>query len=96
MLFEEHIISLSIYSSLFILFFVLGTDEDHIDYCFDIYDLNSDGFISREEMLNMMKTALGRQGLEDDQDEGVKVLYELKISAQKKCMAFNVRVICRT
>ena len=50
-----------------------GNEDEHIQYCFDIYDLNSDGFISREEMLNMMKTSLGRQGLEEDQDEGVKV-----------------------
>lgn len=52
---------------------VPGTEEEHIQYCFDIYDLNNDGFITREEMLNMLKTALGRQGLEEDQDEGVKV-----------------------
>ena len=32
-----------------------------MQYCFDIYDLNGDGFITREEMLNMLKTALGRQ-----------------------------------
>ena len=55
-------------------YYLSGSEEEHIDYCFDIYDLNSDGFISREEMLNMMKTALGRQGLEEDQDEGVKVI----------------------
>ena len=60
-----------------------GTGEEHIDYCFDIYDLNNDGFISREEMLNMMKTALGRQGLEEDQDEGVKVRLILLLTQTK-------------
>lgn len=51
----------------------IGTDEEHITYCFDIYDLNGDGMISREEMLTMLKTSLGRQGLDEDPDEGVKV-----------------------
>ena len=50
-----------------------GNDEEHIGYCFDIYDLNGDGMISREEMLTMLKTSLGRQGLDEDPDEGVKV-----------------------
>ena len=52
---------------------LIGTDEEHITYCFDIYDLNGDGMISREEMLTMLKTSLGRQGLDEDPDEGVKV-----------------------
>ena len=52
---------------------LLGNDEEHIGYCFDIYDLNGDGMISREEMLTMLKTSLGRQGLDEDPDEGVKV-----------------------
>ena len=42
--------------------FKIGNEEEHIKYCFDIYDLNGDGMISREEMLNMLKTSLGRQG----------------------------------
>jgi Ca2+-binding EF-hand superfamily protein len=54
-------------------FFYKGNDEEHIGYCFDIYDLNGDGMISREEMLTMLKTSLGRQGLDEDPDEGVKV-----------------------
>ena len=51
----------------------LGTEEEHIRYCFDIYDLNGDGFISREEMLTMLKNSLGRQGMDEDPDDGVKV-----------------------
>jgi len=35
---------------------IAGNDEEHISYCFDIYDLNGDGMISREEMLTMLKT----------------------------------------
>ena len=51
----------------------LGNEEEHIRYCFDIYDLNGDGVITREEMLTMLKTSLGRQGMDEDPDEGVKV-----------------------
>ena len=43
--------------------------DQQIEYCFNIYDLNADGFISREEMLTMIKTCLVRQ----DVDKGVKV-----------------------
>ena len=52
---------------------ILGTEEEHTRYCFDIYDLNGDGVITREEMLTMLKTSLGRQGMDEDPDEGVKV-----------------------
>ena len=58
---------------------VLGNHEEHTKYCFDIYDLNGDGAISREEMLNMLKTSLGRQGLDDDPDEGVKDLIDMTL-----------------
>ena len=53
--------------------YFLGTEEEHTRYCFDIYDLNGDGVITREEMLTMLKTSLGRQGMDEDPDEGVKV-----------------------
>ena len=53
--------------------YILGTEEEHTRYCFDIYDLNGDGVITREEMLTMLKTSLGRQGMDEDPDEGVKV-----------------------
>ena len=53
--------------------------DQQIEYCFNIYDLNADGFISREEMLTMLKTCLVRQGLEEDGDEGVKDLIEMTL-----------------
>ena len=56
-----------------------GTIDEQIEYCFSIYDLNADGFISREEMLTMLKTCLVRQGLEEDGDEGVKDLIEMTL-----------------
>merc|ERR1712080_338455 len=31
--------------------FLKGSEDEQIKYCFTIYDLNGDGYISREEML---------------------------------------------
>ena len=61
-----------------------GTEEEHRRYCFDIYDLNGDGMISREEMLTMLKTSLGRQGLDEDPDEGVKDLIDMTLKKLDK------------
>ena len=53
-----------------------GTTDEQTNYCFSIYDLNDDGYISKEEMLTMMKTCLVKQGgNEDDGEEGVKVTH---------------------
>jgi len=73
---EEWILGLSV--------FMKGNEEEHIQYCFDIYDLNGDGMISREEMLNMLKTSLGRQGLDEDPDEGVKDLIDMTLKKLDK------------
>ncbi|KAA0710419.1 EF-hand calcium-binding domain-containing protein 1 [Triplophysa tibetana] len=50
--------------------FLRGTLEEKIKYCFDVYDLNGDGYISREEMFHMLKDSLIRQPTEEDPDEG--------------------------
>ena len=63
---------------------VVGSEEEHTRYCFDIYDLNGDGMISREEMLTMLKTSLGRQGLDEDPDEGVKDLIDMTLKKLDK------------
>lgn len=47
--------------------------------CFAIYDLNDDGYISREEMFQMLKTTMVRQPSEEDPDEGIKDLVETMI-----------------
>ena len=44
-------INLSLFSSL----------EEKIKYCFTCYDLNGDGYISREEMIHLMKHAIVKQ-----------------------------------
>ena len=44
-------------------------------FCFTVYDLNGDGFISKEEMITMLKSCLimGKGMEEDDGEDGVKV-----------------------
>ncbi|XP_035039304.1 EF-hand calcium-binding domain-containing protein 1-like [Hippoglossus stenolepis] len=59
--------------------FLRGTLDEKIKYCFNVYDLNSDNYISREEMFQMLKDSLIRQPSEEDPDEGVKELVEMTL-----------------
>ena len=38
--------------------FLRGSQEEKIKYAFTVYDLNGDGYISREEMFQMLKTSI--------------------------------------
>ena len=55
--------------------FFTGTEDEKIVFCFTIYDLNGDGFISKEEMITMLKSCLitGKGMEDDDGEDGVKV-----------------------
>lgn len=44
--------------------------------CFGVYDLNDDGYISREEMFQMLKNTMAKQLTEEDPDEGIKEIVE--------------------
>ncbi|XP_006636221.2 calaxin isoform X1 [Lepisosteus oculatus] len=59
--------------------FLRGTLDEKIKYCFDVYDLNGDGYISREEMFHMLKNSLIKQPTEEDPDEGIKDLVEITL-----------------
>ncbi|KFP85220.1 EF-hand calcium-binding domain-containing protein 1, partial [Acanthisitta chloris] len=59
--------------------FLRGTLEEKIKYCFEVYDRNGDGYISREEMFHMLKNTLVKQPLEEDSDEGIKDLVEIAL-----------------
>ncbi|XP_041039261.1 calaxin isoform X4 [Cetorhinus maximus] len=59
--------------------FLRGTLDEKIKFCFDVFDLNGDGFISREEMFHMLKSSLIKQPTEEDPDEGVKDLVEIAL-----------------
>ena len=60
------------------LFSTAGTEEEQTEFCFKVYDLNEDGFISREEMLTMMGNCLYRNEVEEG-DEGIKDLIDMTI-----------------
>lgn len=59
---------------------------------FNVYDLNSDGYISREEMFQMLKTSLIKQPTEEDPDEGVKDLVEMALKKMVSCYV----ILCKT
>ncbi|CAM4631817.1 hypothetical protein PO909_004935 [Leuciscus waleckii] len=59
--------------------FLRGTLDEKIKFCFDVYDLNGDGYISREEMFQMLKDSLVRQPTEEDPDEGIKDVVEIAL-----------------
>ena len=58
--------------------YVIAPFIPHPD-CFGIYDLNSDGYISREEMFQMLKSTMVKQQTEEDPDEGIKDLVEIML-----------------
>ncbi|NWS03186.1 EFCB1 protein, partial [Motacilla alba] len=66
-----------------------GTLEEKMKYCFAIYDLNGDGYISKEEMFQMLKHSLLIQPADEEPDEGVKDLVEI---ALKKMASTYLRV----
>uniref|UniRef100_UPI0037E7D393 calaxin n=1 Tax=Semicossyphus pulcher TaxID=241346 RepID=UPI0037E7D393 len=59
--------------------FLRGSLDEKIKYCFHVYDLNGDNYISREEMFHMLKNSLIMQPTEEDPDEGIKDLVEITL-----------------
>ncbi|NXO67725.1 EFCB1 protein, partial [Phainopepla nitens] len=56
-----------------------GTLEEKMKHCFAVYDLNGDGYISREEMFQMLKNSLLIQSADEEPEEGVKDLVEIAL-----------------
>ncbi|XP_069364126.1 calaxin [Maniola hyperantus] len=54
-----------------------GNDEERRAHCFAVYDLNCDGYITRDEMFLLLKNSLLKQPGDEDPDEGVRDLVEL-------------------
>jgi len=60
--------------------FLRGDLEEQAKFCFTVYDLNSDGYISREEIFHLLKSSLIKNmGGDDDPDEGIKDLVEIAL-----------------
>ncbi|XP_032944255.1 EF-hand calcium-binding domain-containing protein 1-like [Rhinolophus ferrumequinum] len=56
--------------------FLRGTFEEKLKFCFKVYYLNSDGYISREEIFDMLKNSLHQQSSEKETDGGIEELVE--------------------
>ncbi|TPX30616.1 hypothetical protein SmJEL517_g05863 [Synchytrium microbalum] len=65
--FDEHVRGMSV--------FLKGKFEERLRFCFRVYDLNGDRYISKEETFQMLRNCLVR-GSEEDED-GVKDLVDL-------------------
>ncbi|RZF35216.1 hypothetical protein LSTR_LSTR014010 [Laodelphax striatellus] len=59
--------------------FLRGTLEERAIFAFHVYDLNNDGYISREEMFLLLRNSLVKHPQDDDPDEGVRDLVELAV-----------------
>ena len=59
--------------------FVYLLHNYYVTDVFNVYDLNDDGYISREEMFQMLKNSLVKQPTEEDPDEGIKDLVEITL-----------------
>ncbi|XP_046412761.1 EF-hand calcium-binding domain-containing protein 1 [Neodiprion virginianus] len=59
--------------------FLRGTQREKLEFCFRIYDLNNDGYITKDEMFQLLKNCLIKQPSEEDPDEGVRDLSELAL-----------------
>lgn len=46
---------------------------------FEVYDINGDGYISRDEMYQMLKFAVIKKSMDEDPEEGTKDLVEIVI-----------------
>lgn len=57
--------------------FLRGTESERTAFCFRIYDLNGDGYITKDEMFALLKNCLIKQPQDEDPDEGVKDLVEI-------------------
>ncbi|XP_066158003.1 calaxin-like [Euwallacea fornicatus] len=54
------------------------------EYCFAVYDLNGDGFVTKDEMFQLLKNCLIKFPQEEDPDESVKDLVDIVIRKMDK------------
>ncbi|XP_004677166.1 PREDICTED: EF-hand calcium-binding domain-containing protein 1-like [Condylura cristata] len=59
--------------------FLRGTFEEKLKFCFEVYYLNGDGYISREKIFDMLKNSLHQQSSEEEGDEAIKDLVEIAL-----------------
>ncbi|XP_006834360.1 PREDICTED: EF-hand calcium-binding domain-containing protein 1-like [Chrysochloris asiatica] len=59
--------------------FLRGTFEEKLKFCFEVYYLNGDGYISEEEIFDMLRNSLHQYLPEEQTDEGIKELVEITL-----------------
>uniref|UniRef100_A0A8C3WJF6 EF-hand domain-containing protein n=1 Tax=Catagonus wagneri TaxID=51154 RepID=A0A8C3WJF6_9CETA len=59
--------------------FLRGTFEEKLKFCFEVYYLNGDSYISREKIFDMLKNSLHQQSPEEETDEGVTELVDITL-----------------
>lgn len=68
---KEWIMGMSVY--------LRGDTREKIKFCFDSYDLNGDGVISREEMFQFLKNSFTKLSSDEDPEEHHRELVELSM-----------------
>jgi Ca2+-binding EF-hand superfamily protein len=58
--------------------FIRGTMEERQKFCFEVYDFNADGYLTRDEIFTFLKKSV-KQSSDEDPDEGIKDLVELAL-----------------
>ncbi|XP_024432968.2 calaxin-like [Desmodus rotundus] len=60
--------------------FLRGTFEEKLKFCFEVYYLNGDdGYISREEIFDLLRNSLHQLSSKEETDEGVKELVDITL-----------------
>ncbi|CAB0034220.1 unnamed protein product [Trichogramma brassicae] len=59
--------------------FLRGNIREKIEFCFRVYDLNGDGFITKDEIFLLFKNCLMKQPGEEDPEEGIRDLSEMTL-----------------
>ncbi|KAK3715613.1 hypothetical protein QZH41_000987 [Actinostola sp. cb2023] len=72
---EDWILGLSV--------FLRGSLDKRTEFCFNVYDLNGDSYISKEEITQLLKNTIIKQPTEEDPDEGIRDLCEITMKLMK-------------
>ncbi|KXJ28226.1 EF-hand calcium-binding domain-containing protein 1 [Exaiptasia diaphana] len=59
--------------------FLRGNLDKRTEFCFNVYDLNGDSFISKEEIIQLLKNTIVKQSTEEEPDEGVRDLCDIAL-----------------
>ncbi|XP_021017517.1 EF-hand calcium-binding domain-containing protein 1-like [Mus caroli] len=59
--------------------FLRGTFEEKMRFCFEVYYLNGDAYISQENIFDMLKSSLFQHSPEEENEEGIKDLVEISL-----------------